>query len=103
MPDINVDYDAAQRTANRIKAGQAQIDETVNSLRNEIANLMEHGFKTQHASREFHDYFTEWATGIKQESEGLTAMSEFLGTVVRSYQGLDESEGPPETWMQSGW
>jgi uncharacterized protein YukE len=91
MADINVDYDAVVRSANRLKTGRGQLDQKLQQLKGMIDNLIANQFKTTAASGKLGDAYTRFTNAAKKSIESLDGMGAYLESVKRQHEELDQN------------
>ncbi len=91
MANVHVDYAQLQTSATQLRTGKEEMYSRLTQLQGQISQLVSSGFVTDRASGRFHESYSQWTNGAKQMLEGLTGMSAFLDTAIRSHQGLDDS------------
>jgi len=91
MADINVDYDAVVRSANRLKTGRGQMDTKLQGLKSKIDSLITSQFKTTAASGKLGDAYTRFNDAAKRNIEALDGMGAYLESVKRQHEELDQN------------
>jgi uncharacterized protein YukE len=91
MADINVDYDAVVRSANRLKTGRGQLDQKLQNLKGMVDNLITTQFKTTAASGKLGDAYSRFTDAAKRSIEALDGMGNYLESVKRQHEELDQN------------
>ena len=91
MSDINVDYDAVVRAANRLRTGQSQLDQKLRQLKSMIDNLITSQFKTTAASGKLGDAYTRFTDAATKANEALNGMGSYLDSVRQQHEELDQN------------
>jgi WXG100 family type VII secretion target len=91
MADINVDYDAVVRSANRLRSGRGQLDQKLNQLKSMIDNLISSQFKTTAASGKLGDAYTRFTNAARRSIEALDGMGSYLESVKQQHEELDQN------------
>jgi uncharacterized protein YukE len=91
MSDINVDYDAVIRSANRLRTGRGQLDQKLQQLKSMIDNLISSQFKTTAASGKLGDAYTRFTDNARRALESLDGMGSYLDSVKQQHEELDQN------------
>jgi WXG100 family type VII secretion target len=91
MADINVDYDAVVRSANRLKTGRGQLDQKLQQLKGMIDNLISSQFKTTAASGKLGDAYSRFTNAARQTMQALDGMGSYLESVKQQHEELDQN------------
>lgn len=91
MADINVDYDAVVRSANRLKTGRGQLDQKLQQLKSGIDNLISSQFKTTSASGKLGDAYGRFTESARRSLQALDGMSAYLESVKQQHEELDQN------------
>lgn len=91
MADINVDYDAVVRSANRLKTGRGQLDQKLQQLKGMIDNLISAQFKTTAASGKLGDAYSRFTEAARKSIESLDGMGTYLESVKQQHEDLDQN------------
>jgi WXG100 family type VII secretion target len=86
---LSVTYQDLEAAAQRLSAGQQQIESELQGLKNQIDQLVHGGFVTDSASVQFGASYEEFNTGAKQVIEGLTHMGAYLNKAAATFRDTD--------------
>ena len=89
MPDVNMTYADMQNAASRMTSTYEDMTTQLGTLRAMVDDLVENGFKTDVASGQFHEAYTEFNRGVLQTLEGLETMSKYLVAKAQSFRDAD--------------
>jgi WXG100 family type VII secretion target len=89
MPDISVTYEAMESAASKLASAREEITSQLSELKSMVDELVQSAFRTQSASQEFEEAYTEFNTGVSHTIEGLDVMSKFLTSFVRAMEDVD--------------
>jgi len=90
MANLNVTYDDLRETAQRLTAGQDDLQNKLVELSNLVANLTSNGFQAEQSSAAYRDSFEQFTTGTRSAVEGLEGLSKFLISAADALQQTDE-------------
>jgi WXG100 family type VII secretion target len=90
MANINVTYEEMRTAANQLKAGQSEIEGTLEKLKGLVDDLVNGGYVTDKSSKAFNTSYEEFNTGAKKTIEGLTGMGEYLTKAAEAMEQTDE-------------
>lgn len=90
MADFGASYDAMETMANKLSDARDDIQGQLDTLKQQVDDLLGADFKTQQASGKFGEGYTELTTGLKQAVDGIGDMSDALKGMMRAIQQLDE-------------
>lgn len=90
MANINVTYDDLRETAQRLIAGQQDLQNKLVELSNVVQNLTSNGFQAEQSSAAYRDSFEQFTTGTRQAVDGLEGLSKFLTSAADTLQQTDE-------------
>jgi len=90
MANLNVTYDDLRETAQRLTAGQDDLQNKLVELSNLVANLTSSGFQAEQSSAAYRDSFEQFTTGTRSAVEGLEGLSKFLISAADALQQTDE-------------
>ena len=90
MANINVTYDDLRETAQRLIAGQQDLQNKLVELSNVVQNLTANGFQAEQSSAAYRDSFEQFTTGTRQAVDGLEGLSKFLTSAADTLQQTDE-------------
>ncbi len=90
MANLNVTYDDLRDTANRLKAGQGDLQQKLTELSNLVQNLTAQGFQAEQSSAAYRDSFEQFRTGTSQAIDGLEGLANFLTSAADALQQTDE-------------
>lgn len=89
MPNMNVTYDDMRTAADRLGAGQAEIEAKLSELKSLIDNLVATGYVTDTSSKAFDASYSEFNTGVVKTVQGLQGMGDYLKTAARTLEDTD--------------
>ena len=90
MANLNVTYDDLRETAQRLTAGQDDLQNKLVELSNLVANLTSSGFQAEQSSAAYRDSFEQFTTGTRSAVDGLEGLSKFLISAADALQQTDE-------------
>ena len=90
MANLNVTYDDLRDTAQRLVAGQHDLQNKLVELSNLVQNLTSNGFQAEHSSAAYRESFEQFTTGTRQAVDGLEGLSRFLTSAADALQQTDE-------------
>lgn len=90
MANLNVTYAEMESAAGRLRAGQAELEQKLNELRQQVAQLVANGFTTSAASGAFDESYQKFTTGATQTVQGIDGMAQFLNKAAQAMQQTDE-------------
>ncbi len=90
MANLNVTYEQMQAAADKLRAGQAEIEQNLQNLKSLVGQLVADGFTTSSASGAFDASYTEYNTGATQTIHGIDGMAQFLVKASQALQSTDE-------------
>jgi WXG100 family type VII secretion target len=93
MANVNVDYEALERSAGQLRSGQQDMERKLGQLKSTIDDLVSSGFKTDTASGKFQESYDQWNRGAKNVVSGLDGMNSFLKRAISQHQDLDRTLG----------
>jgi WXG100 family type VII secretion target len=76
--------------ATKLRTGQAEITEKLNSLHKFVQDLVNGGYVTDRSSKAFDQSYNEFNTGATKTIEGLDGMGKFLESAADAFQQADE-------------
>jgi len=90
MANLNVTYDDLREAAQRLTAGQDDLNNKLVELSNLVANLTANGFQAEQSSAAYRDSFEQFTTGTRSAVDGLEGLSKFLISAADALQQTDE-------------
>ncbi|MEP6481209.1 MAG: WXG100 family type VII secretion target [Rhodoglobus sp.] len=90
MANLNVTYDELRQVAQRLTAGQGDLDHKLIELSNLVDSLTANGFQAEHSSAAYRDSFEQFTTGTRNAINGLEGLSKFLVSAADTLQQTDE-------------
>ena len=90
MANLNVTYDDLRQTAQRLTAGQDDLNQKLTELSNLVQNLTANGFQAEQSSAAYRDSFEQFRTGTTNAINGLEGLSKFLVSAADALQQTDE-------------
>ncbi len=90
MANLNVTYDDLRETAQRLIAGQEDLNNKLVELSNLVQNLTSNGFQAEQSSAAYRDSFEQFRTGTTSAINGLEGLSKFLVSAADTLQQTDE-------------
>ncbi|MCZ4122200.1 WXG100 family type VII secretion target [Streptomyces sp. H39-S7] len=90
MSNVNVTYQDMRDAATKLKTGQTEITEKLNTLHKFVQSLVNGGYVTDRSSKQFDQSYTEFNTGATKTIEGLEGMGKFLESAAQAFQSADE-------------
>ena len=91
MANLNVSYEQMQSAADRLRAGQAEIETNLENLRQLVQQLVADGFTTTSASGAFDLAYGEFNTGARSTVQGIDGMALFLTKAAQTLSETDDS------------
>lgn len=91
MANLNVSYEQMQSAADRLKAGQAEIEQNLENLRSLVQQLVADGFTTSSASGAFDAAYAEFSNGARSTIQGIDGMALFLTKAAQTLAETDEA------------
>jgi uncharacterized protein YukE len=79
-----------QSSADKLRAGQAEIEANLEHLKGLVQQLVADGFTTSSASGAFDASYTEFNQGAKKTIEGIEGMAAFLVKAAETLKNTDE-------------
>ncbi|HYZ54539.1 MAG TPA: WXG100 family type VII secretion target [Streptosporangiaceae bacterium] len=89
MANVNVTYADMQAAANRLNAGESQINGDLTNLQNMINNLVQSGYVTDSSSKQFEQSYTEFTQGARKMMDGLKGMAQYLNAAAKAFHETD--------------
>ena len=89
MANVNVTYGEMQTAANRLNAGEQQMNSDLTNLQNMINNLVQSGYVTDTSSKQFEQSYTEFTQGARKMMAGLQGMAHYLDSAAKAFQDTD--------------
>lgn len=89
MANVNVTYAEMQAAANRLNAGEQQMNGDLTNLQNMINNLVQSGYITDASSKRFEQSYTEFTKGARQMMQGLQGMAQYLDAAAKAFHETD--------------
>jgi WXG100 family type VII secretion target len=77
--------------AKQLVNGQAEITARLTALKAMVDGLVQGGFVTDRASKQFEVSYTEFNHGVTQTIQGLQGMSQYLKAAVQAFGDTDSS------------
>ncbi|MFT4229304.1 MAG: WXG100 family type VII secretion target [Microbacterium sp.] len=90
MANMNVTYDQMHSAAQRLRAGQSEIEANLQNLRQLVQQLVQDGFTTTRASGAFDASYNEFSTGATKTVQGIEGMASFLDRAAEALRSTDE-------------
>ncbi|HEY5837142.1 WXG100 family type VII secretion target [Streptomyces sp.] len=90
MANVNVTYQDMRDAATKLRTGQAEITEKLNTLHKFVQDLVNGGYVTDRSSKAFDQSYSEFNTGATKTIEGLDGMGKFLEAAADAFQQADE-------------
>ena len=91
MADFGASYGEMQAMAAKLEDARDDITGQLESLQALVEDLIDDGFKTQHASSKFGRGYGELTSGLKTAIEGIGDMGRSLRRMMRAIEELDEN------------
>ena len=76
--------------ANRLRAGQADLEAKLTELRSLVNELVSNGFTTSSASGAFNTSYEQFTTGAQRTVQGIEGMASFLNKAAETLKATDE-------------
>lgn len=89
MSNIRVSYDQMEHSAAQLGQGREEITEKLQSLQQQIQNLVASGFVTDQASVRFEDAYQEYTMGVNTVVARLTEIQSFLMQTANAMREMD--------------
>lgn len=90
MANVNVTYQQLQDQATKLANGRTEIENQLNSLKNQVDALVSEGFVTDSASKSFQTSYESFTKGAAETIRGLDGMSTYLKTAAQTFQDADQ-------------
>ncbi len=90
MANLNVSYEQMQSAADKLRAGQAEIESNLEHLKALVQQLVADGFTTSSASGAFDASYTEFSQGATKTVQGIEGMAQFLVKAADTLKQTDE-------------
>jgi WXG100 family type VII secretion target len=90
MANVNVTYQDMRDAATKLRTGQHEITEKLNTLHKYVQDLVNGGYVTDRSSKQFDQSYSEFNTGAQKTIEGLDGMGGFLEAAANAFQDADE-------------
>ena len=90
MANLNVTYDDLRQAAQRLTAGQDDLNNKLIELSNLVDNLTSNGFQAERSSAAYRESFEQFSTGTRNAINGLEGLSKFLISAADALQQTDE-------------
>lgn len=87
--DFGASYDEMEATASNLDTGKQDIVDLLDKLQGYVDELVEDGFKTQHASGKFRDGYQDLTEGMKEASGGVEDMAQALRDMASTIDDTD--------------
>lgn len=89
MPNVNVTYEEMRQAANRLRAGQGDIEGKLTELKNLVDSLVNGGYVTDTSSKQFQEEYTRFTSGASRTIDGLQGMGNYLDAAANAFQDAD--------------
>jgi WXG100 family type VII secretion target len=89
VANVNVTYADMQAAANRLSAGESQINGDLTNLQNMINNLVQSGYVTDSSSKKFEQSYAEFTQGARKMMDGLNGMAQYLNAAAKAFHETD--------------
>ena len=89
MANINVSYAELEHAAAQLGAGRDEITGRLQSLQQQMVQLVSSGFVTDQASGRFGDAYAEYTAGANTVVAKLSEIQSFLGQTANPMRGMD--------------
>lgn len=90
MTNVNVTYQDMQDAATKLRSGESDITDKLNTLQKFVQGLVNGGYVTDRSSKQFDQSYTEFTNGATRVIEGLEGMAKFLENAAALFQQTDE-------------
>ncbi|WNI17171.1 WXG100 family type VII secretion target [Actinacidiphila sp. ITFR-21] len=90
MANVNVTYQDMRDAAAKLRTGQHEITEKLQTLQKYVRDLVNGGYVTDRSSRQFDQSYSEFNTGATKTIEGIDGMAKFLESAADAFQQADE-------------
>lgn len=91
MANVNVTYDEMRSAATRLNAGREEITAKLEELQKLVNSLVNGGFVTDTASKQFEDSYIRFTRGAGDTIDGLQQMSSYLTKAADTFQDADKA------------
>jgi WXG100 family type VII secretion target len=88
--NVSVTYQEMQEAAKQLRNGQAEIQEKLGQLQKLVQSLVNGGFVTDRASKQFDQSYNEFSSGATRTMEGLDGMGLYLERAADAFRQADE-------------
>ena len=90
MPNVSVSYEEMRSAATRLNAGREEITQKLTELQKLVNSLVNGGFVTDSASKEFELSYTSFTKGASETIHGLEGMGRYLTAAADTFQKADQ-------------
>jgi WXG100 family type VII secretion target len=90
MANLNVTYDDLKDTANKLRAGENDLQQKLQELSTLVQNLTSAGFQAEYSSGAYREAFEQFRSGTSQAVDGLEGLASFLDSAADALQQTDE-------------
>jgi WXG100 family type VII secretion target len=90
VANVNVTYQDMRDAAGKLRSGQSDITDKLNTLQKFIQGLVNSGYVTDRSSKQFDESYREFTGGATRAIEGLEGMAKFLEDAAGLFQQMDE-------------
>jgi WXG100 family type VII secretion target len=90
MANVNVTYQDMRDAATKLRTGQTEITDKLQSLQKFVQDLVNGGYVTDRSSKQFDQSYSEFNSGATRTIEGLDGMAKFLESAAHAFEQADE-------------
>ena len=87
--DFGATYSEMEGAATKLRDGKSSVDDTLDELQGIIYELVQEGFKTEHASGAYADAYKDLTTSLKDASVAVEEMADALDKMAQKIQEED--------------
>ncbi|GAB3206735.1 WXG100 family type VII secretion target [Marinactinospora thermotolerans] len=93
MPVYSVDSDKTSETSSSLLADFNDFQERLETIKSKVDGLLEDGYKTPGAEKDFKPFFEQFHQGFKDVNDGLEGISKYVKQVGDSFDETDTKLG----------
>ncbi|MEU6079268.1 WXG100 family type VII secretion target [Streptomyces sp. NPDC047108] len=87
--DVNLTYQDMEDAADKIRKHREAIDKDLKAAEKYVKKLINDGFVTEKASKQFDQSYEEFTKGATDTIEGMDGMAQFLDKAAEAFRNLD--------------
>ncbi|GAA3730348.1 WXG100 family type VII secretion target [Salinactinospora qingdaonensis] len=93
MPSYSVDSDRTAETSSSLISEFEEFQERLEGIKSKVDGLLEDGYNTPGAEKDFKPFFEQFHQGFKDVNNGLEGIGKYVKQVGDSFQSTDEELG----------